>query len=57
MIERSNLQTIERLGEVEVCSLPFVPEPAPDALAHAGARLPLARWLGLEATGSDRSRD
>jgi dethiobiotin synthetase len=57
VIERSNLQTIERLGEVEVCLLPFVAEPAPDALAQAGARLPLARWLGLESIGSDRSRD
>ena len=57
LIERSNLQTIERLGEVEVCSLPFVHEPSREALAHAGAQLPLVRWLGLGAAGSDRSRD
>ena len=57
VIERSNLETIERLGDIEVCSLPFVAELTLEALAGAGAQLPLARWLGLEATGSDRSRD
>ncbi len=33
MIERSNLQTIERLREVEVCKLPMVAEPTRKALA------------------------
>jgi dethiobiotin synthetase len=41
-IERSNRETVERLGGVPVAGLPFA---APDALAEAGARLPLDDWL------------
>jgi dethiobiotin synthetase len=44
-IERSNLQTIERLGRVPVATLAPVARPAPDLLAAAGAALPLDRWL------------
>jgi dethiobiotin synthetase len=41
-IERSNRETVERLGGVAVHGLP----PAdPDSLAAAGARLPLGNWL------------
>jgi dethiobiotin synthetase len=49
-IHRSNRTTIERLGEVEVHTLPHIPRPDPELLAAAAARLPLERWL----TGSDR---
>ena len=41
-IERSNRQTIERLGEVAVCG---VPRSEPGSLAEAGAELPIERWL------------
>jgi dethiobiotin synthetase len=44
-IERSNRETIELLGEVEVQTLPMVAEPDPQLLAHAGRALPLERWL------------
>ncbi|MGI9184022.1 MAG: dethiobiotin synthase [Solirubrobacteraceae bacterium] len=46
-IERSNRETIERLGEVEVATLARVAQPTVPALARAAAALPLARWLGL----------
>jgi dethiobiotin synthetase len=42
-LERSNQETVERLGGVPVATLP---ECTPDTLAEAGASLPLARWLG-----------
>jgi dethiobiotin synthetase len=45
VIERSNRQTIARLGEVEVAALPPVLHPDPELLAAAGAELPLERWL------------
>jgi dethiobiotin synthetase len=44
-IERSNLETIDRLGHVEVRTLGRVASPRPELLAAAGAALPLARWL------------
>lgn len=44
-IERSNLETIARLGEVEVATLRFVRAPTPELLAAAAAELPLERWL------------
>ena len=41
-MERSNRETIERLGRVQVATLP----PAtPEGLAEAGAGLPLGEWL------------
>jgi dethiobiotin synthetase len=46
-IERSNHRTIERLGEVEVATLPRVARADPELLAAAGAELPLQRWLAL----------
>jgi dethiobiotin synthetase len=42
-IERSNRATIESLGSVRVCGLPHT---TPDALAEAGAALPLGELLG-----------
>jgi dethiobiotin synthetase len=46
MLERSNRETIERDGAVEVAGLPFVPHPTRRALARAGATLPWLRWIG-----------
>lgn len=45
-IERSNRETIARLGRVEVAVLPPVRRADPDALAEAGHVLSLERWLG-----------
>jgi dethiobiotin synthetase len=50
-IERSNRDTIARLGEVEVATLGHIEVGEPDALAAAGRALPTARWLD----GSDRA--
>lgn len=44
-VERSNAETIAALGDVPVTLLPRVSALTPAALALAGARLPLARWL------------
>ena len=44
-IERSNRETIERLGAVEVATLGPVARPTLAALAAAAAQLPVARWL------------
>jgi len=43
-LERSNRDTIADLAGVEVATLPRIDEPAPAALAAAGATLPLERW-------------
>jgi dethiobiotin synthetase len=48
-LERSNRETIARLGDVEVAGLPAVGAPHPAALAAAGASLPWRAWLA--ATG------
>jgi dethiobiotin synthetase len=48
VIERSNLETIARLGAVEVATLGFVASPDPGPLVAAAAGLPLDRWLELE---------
>jgi dethiobiotin synthetase len=45
VMERSNRATIERLGDVEVATLPHTTS-APDDLARAGATLAPDRWLG-----------
>lgn len=47
-IELSNRETIARLGEVEVASLPLVAAPEPAMLAAAGESLPWRRWLSGE---------
>jgi dethiobiotin synthetase len=44
-IERSNLETIARLGSVEVATLGLVTRAEPGLLAAAGQTLPLERWL------------
>ena len=49
-VERSNRDTIERLGRIEVATLPPIERLEQDALAVAGLELPIARWID----GSDR---
>ncbi len=44
-IERSNRETIGRLGGVEVWDLPYLAGPDLHALGRAGERLPFKRWL------------
>jgi dethiobiotin synthetase len=46
-IERSNRETIERLGEVAVSTLPLVARGEPELLRAAGQELPLSAWLEL----------
>jgi dethiobiotin synthetase len=48
-IERSNRDTIERLGEVSVSTLPPIARADPHLLAAAGRQLPLERWLNAPA--------
>jgi dethiobiotin synthetase len=45
VIERSNRETLARLGEVEVATLGNVPGPDPTALAVAGGQLPWRDWV------------
>jgi dethiobiotin synthetase len=45
LIERSNRETIERLGDVPVHTLPHVATPTATALAEAGLGLPAAHWV------------
>jgi dethiobiotin synthetase len=45
VMERSNRDTIERLAGVDVSTLPWLPRADVDALAAAGADLPLDSWL------------
>jgi dethiobiotin synthetase len=47
-IERSNRDTIARLGEVEVETLEHVAGPGAGELARAGGKLPWRRWLGTD---------
>jgi len=44
-IERSNRETIARVGEVEVEILPPISRPVAVELAGAGESLPWRRWL------------
>lgn len=46
-MERSNRETIARLGDVEVETLARVPGPGTEQLASAGAGLPWRRWLAV----------
>jgi dethiobiotin synthetase len=48
-IERSNLDTIARLGGVEVATLPYVAAPDPVLLADAARGLPVERWMAPDA--------
>jgi dethiobiotin synthetase len=43
-LEWSNLETIERFGEVPVIGLPYA-DPEPHSLAEAGSVLPVSDWL------------
>jgi dethiobiotin synthetase len=51
-LERSNRETIERLGAVEVTGLARVQRPDPRALARAGETLPWRRWVAAPASCS-----
>jgi len=51
VMERSNHATIERLGSVEVATLPLL-APRIDELAAAGAALPLQRWIAARPAPS-----
>ena len=44
-IERSNRETLERLGEIEVAALATLATLSAEALAAAGDALPYERWL------------
>lgn len=44
-VERSNRDTVARLGGVEVATVSTLSSPEPAELAAAGRALPLARWL------------
>lgn len=44
-LEFSNRETIERLGEVPVATLPYISRPTPELLATAGGLLPLDAWI------------
>ena len=44
-IERSNRETIERLGKVDVAALARVERAEPALFGHAGRSLPITRWL------------
>jgi dethiobiotin synthetase len=46
VMARSNLQTVAERGAVEVATFPPLAELTLQALARAGATLPLQRWLG-----------
>jgi dethiobiotin synthetase len=45
-VELSNRETIARLGEVPVSTLPYISETTPELLSAAGELLPLDQWLG-----------
>jgi dethiobiotin synthetase len=45
VLEQSNRETIEQAGGVRVATLGLVDPLSPDALAHAGAGLPLDEWI------------
>ena len=55
-MERSNRDTIARLGEIEVAGLAPVAHPSRAALAQAGAKLPWRRWL-LDGYSGEHSGD
>lgn len=46
VLERSNRETIASIGEVEIQTLPEIPNPQLAELARAGGSLPWRRWLG-----------
>jgi dethiobiotin synthetase len=52
-LERSNRETISRLGEVEVAGLAHVPSPSAVDLARAGRALPWQHWCPESFIPSD----
>lgn len=54
-LQRSNRETIEALGAVEVATLGEVQGPAYPALAAAGEELPWRRWLDQPAAAAAQS--
>ncbi len=52
-LERSNRDTISRLGEIEVAGLAHVPSPSTVGLARAGGALPWQRWCPESFIPSD----
>ncbi|HEY2537660.1 MAG TPA: dethiobiotin synthase [Solirubrobacteraceae bacterium] len=52
-LERSNRETLERLGEIEVVGLGAVPSPSVEDLARAGGELPWRRWCPESFIPSD----
>jgi dethiobiotin synthetase len=53
-MERSNLDTIANMGEVEVVGLAQVTRPDPAELARAGDELPWRRWLAKTVPAAAR---
>jgi dethiobiotin synthetase len=53
-LERSNRDTIARIGDIEVAGLGHVPSPAASDLARAGAVLPWRRWLATAPDEAER---
>ena len=51
-VERSNRETIERLGGIRVSALPAIDRPEPEQLAAAAERLPLEEWLARGTVSS-----
>jgi dethiobiotin synthetase len=45
LMERSNRETIQQLGDVPVATLPYIERPTPQLLAAAGRLLPLDEWV------------
>jgi dethiobiotin synthetase len=45
-VELSNRETIGRLGDVPVSTLPSIGKPTPELLTAAGALLPVDAWIG-----------
>jgi len=52
-LERSNRDTIARLGEIEVAGLAHIPNPSTVGLARAGSALPWQRWCPESFIPSD----
>ncbi len=56
VLERSNRETISRMGEIDVQTLTAVRGPHLQELARAGAQLPWRRWLETSPTAAGRTR-
>jgi len=54
-VEHSNRETIAALGAVEVATLGLIDPRSPEALARAGARLPIDTWISCP-TGARSDR-